>query len=155
MAVIASARLVASLVSASRSGVPGVDEGCAWHVQAHDFHQHLGWSWLCRRRCRCRVRGKTWIQLPRVPRVRFCLGVQRRWRAFSSFGRPDVIGPAGTKIDGKWPNESAPITNPGMILSQTPKYMAASNMLCESPMAAAWLSHRVKSARVPFLSVLE
>ena len=39
--MIASARLAASLVSASRSGVPGIDEGGARRVQAHDLHQHL------------------------------------------------------------------------------------------------------------------
>ena len=33
--------LVAAPVSASRSGVFGIDEGRARHVQAHDLHQHL------------------------------------------------------------------------------------------------------------------
>jgi hypothetical protein len=40
-AVMASARLVASAVSASLSGVPGIDERGAGQVQAHDLHQHL------------------------------------------------------------------------------------------------------------------
>ena len=48
---------------------------------------------------------------------------------------PVGIGPPGTKIVGKWPNLSAPISRPGTILSQIPKHITASNMLCDSPMA--------------------
>src|SRR3546814_1070705 len=58
-------------------------------------------------------------------------------RAFSSFDRPEGIGPAGTKTAGRWPKESAAITSPGTILSQTPRKTAASNMLWERPTAAA------------------
>ncbi len=55
--------------------------------------------------------------------------------AFSSFGSPEVIGPAGTKIVGRWPKDSAPISRPGTILSQTPSISAASNMSCDSEIA--------------------
>ena len=58
-----------------------------------------------------------------------------RIRAFSSFGRPDVIGPAGTKTVGRWPKDSAPISMPGTILSQTPSISVASNMSCDSAIA--------------------
>ncbi len=58
-----------------------------------------------------------------------------RMRAFSPFGRPDVIGPAGTKIAGRWPNDRAPMSMPGTILSQTPSIRLASNMSCESASA--------------------
>ena len=53
-------------------------------------------------------------------------------RLFSVFGRPDGIGPAGTKTVGRWPKDSAPISRPGTILSHTPSISAASNM--------SWLS---------------
>ena len=46
------------------------------------------------------------------------------------------IGPAGIKPIGKWPKLSAPITNPGTILSHTPKHIPASKTLCEKPIAA-------------------
>ena len=49
-------------------------------------------------------------------------------RLFSVFGRPLGIGPAGTNTVGRWPNDSAPISRPGTILSQTPSISAASNM---------------------------
>ena len=39
------------------------------------------------------------------------------------------MGPAGANTTGRWPKDSAPITSPGTILSQTPRQMAASNML--------------------------
>ena len=58
-----------------------------------------------------------------------------RIRAFSSFGRPEVIGPAGTKTVGRCPNDSAPISRPGTILSQTPSISAPSNMSCDSAIA--------------------
>jgi hypothetical protein len=58
-------------------------------------------------------------------------------RAFSLFGMPEGIGPAGTKMTGRWPNASAPMSNPGTILSQTPRHSAASNMLCDSATAVA------------------
>ncbi|MND36218.1 hypothetical protein D3C80_268710 [compost metagenome] len=45
------------------------------------------------------------------------------------------MGPAGTKIDGRWPKRSAPIIRPGTILSQMPRNSAASNMLCDSATA--------------------
>ena len=48
---------------------------------------------------------------------------------------PEVMGPAGTNSEGRWPKRSAPITRPGTILSQTPRYNAASNMLCDSATA--------------------
>jgi hypothetical protein len=47
-------------------------------------------------------------------------------------GTPEVIGPAGTKITGRWPNASPPITRPGTILSQTPSIRA--------PSKASWVS---------------
>ncbi len=47
------------------------------------------------------------------------------------------MGPAGTKIAGKWPKARAPIKRPGTILSQTPRHSAASNMLCDNATAAA------------------
>ena len=49
-----ASRWTAARVSACRSGVPGIDEGRAGHVQAHQLHHHLVASWRCRRRCRCR-----------------------------------------------------------------------------------------------------
>ena len=58
-----------------------------------------------------------------------------RTRAFSEFGSPEAIGPAGTKTVGRWPNDSAPISRPGTILSQTPSMSAPSNMSCESAIA--------------------
>jgi hypothetical protein len=42
------------------------------------------------------------------------------------------MGPAGTKITGRWPNASAPMVRPGTILSQTPSIRAASK--------ASWVS---------------
>ena len=36
-------------------------------------------------------------------------------------GSPEVMGPAGTKIAGRWPKLSAAMTRPGTILSQTPR----------------------------------
>ena len=51
--------------------------------------------------------------------------------------KPEVIGPAGTKIAGRWPKLSAAMTRPGTILSQTPRNKAPSNMSCESAIAAA------------------
>ena len=38
------------------------------------------------------------------------------------------MGPAGTMMTGYHPNDSAPMVRPGMILSQTPRQRAASNM---------------------------
>ena len=58
-----------------------------------------------------------------------------RMRAFSPFGRPDAIGPAGTNTVGRWPNDSAPISRPGTILSQTPSIRAPSNMSCDRAIA--------------------
>ena len=59
-----------------------------------------------------------------------------RTRAFSPFGRPEVIGPAGTNTVGRWPKDNAPISRPGTILSQTPSMRAPSNMSCDSATAA-------------------
>src|SRR5471030_3189924 len=50
---------------------------------------------------------------------------------------PEGIGPPGTKMTGRWPNDSAPISSPGTILSHTPRHSAASNMLCDSATAVA------------------
>jgi hypothetical protein len=50
-------------------------------------------------------------------------------------GSPEAIGPAGTKTVGRWPNDSAPISSPGTILSQTPSISAPSNMSCERAIA--------------------
>ena len=50
---------------------------------------------------------------------------------------PEGMGPAGTKMTGKWPNDSAPINSPGTILSHTPRQSAASNMSCVSATAVA------------------
>ena len=55
----------------------------------------------------------------------------------SALDSPDVIGPAGTITVGRWPKDSAPITSPGTILSQTPSISAASNMSCDSAIALA------------------
>jgi hypothetical protein len=52
-------------------------------------------------------------------------------------GIPEVIGPAGTKMAGRWPKLSAAINRPGTILSQTPRNSAASKLLCDSATAAA------------------
>ena len=59
------------------------------------------------------------------------------WRtfAFSPFGSPDAIGPAGTNTVGRWPNDSAPMSSPGTILSHTPSISAPSNMSWESAIA--------------------
>ncbi len=59
------------------------------------------------------------------------------WRtlAFSPLGSPDAIGPEGTKTVGRWPKESAPMSRPGTILSQTPSIRAPSNMSWESAIA--------------------
>ena len=46
---------------------------------------------------------------------------QARVRAFSAFEIPDVIGPPGTKMTGRWPKAAAPMNRPGTILSQTPR----------------------------------
>ena len=46
-------------------------------------------------------------------------------RAFSLLGTPLGIGPAGTKIVGRWPKASAPISRPGTILSHTPRHRVA------------------------------
>ena len=40
------------------------------------------------------------------------------------------MGPAGTKITGRWPKLRAPITRPGTILSQMPSIRAASKASC-------------------------
>ena len=48
---------------------------------------------------------------------------------------PLVIGPAGTKIAGRWPQLNAPIIRPGTILSHTPISSAPSNIWCDRPMA--------------------
>ncbi len=50
---------------------------------------------------------------------------------------PVVMGPPGTNTAGRWPNDSAPITSPGTILSQTPRYSAPSNIWCDSATAVA------------------
>ncbi len=49
-----------------------------------------------------------------------------RTLAFSPLEMPLGIGPAGTKITGRWPNASEPITSPGTILSQIPRHRAPS-----------------------------
>jgi hypothetical protein len=49
-----------------------------------------------------------------------------RTRDFSSLGRPEVMGPPGTKTAGTWPKVAAAITRPGTILSQIPRKSAAS-----------------------------
>ena len=48
----------------------------------------------------------------------------------SSLGRPEGIGPPGTRIEGRCPKCSAPITRPGTILSQIPSSTAASKTSC-------------------------
>ena len=58
-----------------------------------------------------------------------------RTRAFSLFGSPEFIGPAGIRIAGRCPKDSAPISRPGTILSQTPSSSDASNMSCDSAIA--------------------
>ena len=55
--------------------------------------------------------------------------------AFSSFGKPLVIGPAGMNTAGRWPKESAPMMSPGTILSQTPRNRPPSNMSWASAIA--------------------
>ena len=55
---ISASRCTAARVSAWRSGVPGIDEGGAGHVQPHQLHHHLVANWRCRRRCRCPRRDR-------------------------------------------------------------------------------------------------
>ena len=56
------------------------------------------------------------------------------------------MGPAGTKIAGRWPKVAAAMTRPGTILSQTPRKSAASKQLCESATpAASAITSRLKS----------
>ena len=50
---------------------------------------------------------------------------------------PEGIGPAGAKTAGKNPKVAAEITNPGTILSQTPKYIEVSKVLWERAIDAA------------------
>ena len=50
---------------------------------------------------------------------------------------PEGIGPAGTKITGRWPKLNAPISRPGTILSHTPRHSTASNISCDSEIAVA------------------
>ena len=52
-------------------------------------------------------------------------------------GMPDGMGPEGTKALARWPNESAPISMPGTILSQMPRYKAPSYISCERETAVA------------------
>src|SRR3546814_17410743 len=51
-----------------------------------------------------------------------------RTRCFSLLASPEGIGPAGTRIVGRWPKRSAPIGRPGTILSPMPSSAAPSNM---------------------------
>ncbi len=60
-----------------------------------------------------------------------------RVRAFTLLGSPEGMGPAGTKIAGRWPKCSAPISSPGTILSHTPSSSEPSNMSCDSAIAVA------------------
>ena len=112
----------------------GIDEGGARHVQAHDLHQHLvGVGGAVEGAGAGAVIGLR-SRPPAVRRGRPCLRHRAGGScAFSSLGRPEVIGPAGMKTAGRWPKVSAAITRPGTILSQTPRKTAASNMLWLKP----------------------
>ena len=46
-------------------------------------------------------------------------------------GKPEGIGPPGTKITGRCPKVKAPISRPGTILSHTPRQSTPSNILWE------------------------
>ena len=70
---------------------------------------------------------------------------------FSVLEIPVAIGPPDIKIIGKCPFRSAPIINPGTILSQVPMQIAASNTLCERPTAVdkAMVSLENKDNSIP------
>ncbi len=113
-----------------------MDKGRARQLHAHKFDHHL----VGVRRSvestgpRRVIRGG--FGLRSAIRSTFPSAYSWRMRTFSLFGRPLAIGPEGIKTDGRWPNESAAMVRPGTILSQTPRYRAPSNMLCDRPMAA-------------------
>ncbi len=72
-------------------------------------------------------------------------------RAFSLFGTPEGIGPAGTNTVGRCPNVSAPMSRPGTILSHTPRHSVASNIPCASaiPVDIAITSRLNKDSSIP------
>ncbi len=74
-----------------------------------------------------------------------------RMRAFSLFGRPDGMGPAGTSIAGRCPKARAPMSSPGTILSQTPSRSAPSNISWDSaiPVAIAMTSLLNRDSSMP------
>ena len=119
-----------------------VDEGGARQVQAHHLHQHLvGVGGAVEGAGAGAVVGLhlRFQQLfARSPCLRRSAGARR---LFPCWRCPMVIGPAGTKIVGRWPKRSAPISRPGTILSQMPSISAASNMLCDSATAVRHGDH--------------
>ena len=89
-------------------------------MQAHDLHQHLvGVGGAVEGAGAGAVIGLG-LGLEQRVAADLALGVELADAAFSLLGRPEVIGPPGTKIAGRWPKLSAAITRPGTILSQTP-----------------------------------
>ena len=116
-----------------------VDEGGARQVQAHDLHQHLvgvggavegagaGAVVGLRSRPRAARRGRP---CPRRRAGGPC--------AFSSFGRPEVIGPAGHEDRRQVAEARAPPSaGPARSCRRCRGTSAASNMSCESATAAA------------------
>ncbi len=57
------------------------------------------------------------------------------------------MGPAGTKIAGRWPKLKAAIIRPGTILSQTPRNKAPSNMSWESAIGRGQRDHVAREQR--------
>ena len=61
------------------------------------------------------------------------------------------MGPAGTKITGRWPKASAPMVRPGTILSQTPSIRAASkaSWVSATAVAMAMVSRENSDSSIP------
>ena len=98
--------------------------------------------------CTCPARDSFPLPPATIPRGRSCL---RRTiagaRLFPCSASPDGIGPPGTKIAGSHGKRSAPISNPGTILSQMPSSSAASNVACESDTAVLERDHIAREQR--------
>ena len=72
-------------------------------MQAHDLHQHLVGVGGAVEGAGARAVIGAAIRFQQGVAADLALGIELADRAFSSFGRPEVIGPAGTKIAGRWP----------------------------------------------------
>ena len=72
-------------------------------------------------------------------------------RPFSELGRPEGIGPAGTKMKGRWPKASEAMIRPGTILSQMPRHRAPSNTawLSDTAVAMAMTSRLISDSSMP------